>query len=173
MALVGNTLYVADTDAILKLRTRPGALSITAVGTKLVDLPAGTINHHWTKNVIANGDGSKLYVTVGSNSITPVENGIDKEEGRAAIWEVDVATGAHRIFASGLRNPNGLAAAGSKRRSRGQRWRQAAAEGRRVLWVAVQLPVSMSTTCSRNAPSWSRKRSRPTMRLGRTPRRLG
>ena len=76
--------------------------------TKLVDLPAGPLNHHWTKNLIASPDGSHLYVTVGSNS-NVAENGMDKEEGRAAIWEVDRSTGEHRIFASGLRNPNGLA----------------------------------------------------------------
>ena len=75
---------------------------------KVVDLPGGTLNHHWTKNVIASKDGSKLYVTVGSNSNVG-ENGMDQEEGRAAIWEVDRATGNHRIFASGLRNPNGMA----------------------------------------------------------------
>ena len=81
---------------------------ITGPGTKFVELPAGPINHHWTKNLIASPDGSRLYVTVGSNS-NVAENGIDKEEGRAAIWEVDLRTGRHRIFASGLRNPNGLA----------------------------------------------------------------
>jgi glucose/arabinose dehydrogenase len=69
-------------------------------------LPAG-INHHWTKNVIANADGSKLYVTVGSNSNIG-ENGLAAEEGRAAIWEVDAKTGEKRLFASGLRNPNGM-----------------------------------------------------------------
>jgi glucose/arabinose dehydrogenase len=74
----------------------------------VVELPAGLRNHHWTKNLIASRDGTKLYVTVGSNS-NAAENGIEAEEGRAAIWEVDLATGAHRVFASGLRNPNGLA----------------------------------------------------------------
>jgi glucose/arabinose dehydrogenase len=73
----------------------------------VVDLPAGPLNHHWTKNVIASRDGRRLYVTVGSNSNIG-ENGLDNEEGRAAIWEVDPRTGAHRIFASGLRNPNGM-----------------------------------------------------------------
>jgi glucose/arabinose dehydrogenase len=108
MALVGNDFYVADTDAILRFPYEPGQTSITAQGTKVVDLPAGPINHHWTKNLIASKDGSKLYVTVGSNSNVG-ENGIDKENERAAIWEVDPKTGAHRVLAYGLRNPNGLA----------------------------------------------------------------
>ncbi|HKP67562.1 MAG TPA: sorbosone dehydrogenase family protein [Casimicrobiaceae bacterium] len=108
MALVGNDLYVAATDALLRYRYEPGATSIAEPPAKLVDLPAGSINHHWTKNVIASRDGKKLYVTVGSNS-NVAENGLDNETDRAAIWEVDVATGAHRIFASGLRNPNGMA----------------------------------------------------------------
>ena len=108
MALVGNDLYVAATDALLRYRYEPGATSIEAPPAKVVDLPAGSINHHWTKNVIASRDGKKLYVTVGSNS-NVAENGLDNEKDRAAIWEVDVATGAHRIFASGLRNPNGMA----------------------------------------------------------------
>lgn len=107
MALVGNDFYVANTDAVVRFRYTPGQVSITEPGQKLVDLPAGTLNHHWTKNIIASPDGSKLYVTVGSNSNVG-ENGIDKEAGRAAIWEVDRQTGEHRVFASGLRNPNGM-----------------------------------------------------------------
>ena len=85
-----------------------GDTRITAAATVVVALPGGPINHHWTKNVIANKDGSKLYVAVGSNS-NAAENGFDAEEGRAAIWEVDRKTGAHRVFASGLRNPVGMA----------------------------------------------------------------
>ena len=108
MALVGDTLYVANTDAIIHFPYREGDRVITVPGVKLVDLPAGPINHHWTKNVIANRDGSRLYVTVGSNS-NVAENGIDAETGRADILEVDTANGQTRIFASGLRNPNGLA----------------------------------------------------------------
>src|SRR3954471_479167 len=108
MALVGETLYVANTDAVVRFPYKEGEQKITSKGVKVVDLPAGTRNHHWTKNLIASPDGSKLYVTVGSNS-NAAENGIEEEEGRAAIWEVDTQTGAHRIFASGLRNPNGLA----------------------------------------------------------------
>lgn len=107
MVLVGNDFYVADTDAVLRFPYVPGQPGITEPGQKLVDLPAGPINHHWTKNIIASPDGSKLYVTVGSNSNVG-ENGIDKEAGRAAIWEVDRQTGQHRIYASGLRNPNGM-----------------------------------------------------------------
>ncbi|MHB1246198.1 MAG: PQQ-dependent sugar dehydrogenase [Sulfuriferula sp.] len=108
MALVGNDLYVADTDALLRFPYHRGETSITAVGVKVVNLPAGPINHHWTKNVIASPDGARLYVTVGSNS-NAGENGMKNEIGRAAIWQVDLATGQSRIFAAGLRNPNGLA----------------------------------------------------------------
>jgi glucose/arabinose dehydrogenase len=108
MALVGDVLYVADSDAVVRFPYHPGETRIAAPGVKVVDLPAGPINHHWTKNVIASPDGSKLYVAVGSNS-NAAENGIAAEEGRAAIWEVDPATGNHRVFASGLRNPVGMA----------------------------------------------------------------
>jgi glucose/arabinose dehydrogenase len=107
MDLVGNTLYVANTDAVVRFPYREGETRITSAGEKVVDLPAGPRNHHWTKNLIASKDGSKLYVTAGSNS-NVAENGMAEEEGRAAIWEVDVASGTHRIFAAGLRNPNGL-----------------------------------------------------------------
>lgn len=108
MALVGDYLYVANTDAIIKFLYRTGDLQIVTLGEKLVELPAGLLNHHWTKNIIANLAGTKLFVTVGSNS-NVAENGMEAEVARAAIWEVDIKTGAHRIFASGLRNPNGLA----------------------------------------------------------------
>ena len=108
MTLVGNDLYVADTDRLLRFHYEVGDTAIKSQPIKVVDLPGGTVNHHWTKNVIASKDGSKLYVTVGSNS-NVAENGMDQEVGRAAIWEVDRATGNHRIFASGIRNPNGLA----------------------------------------------------------------
>jgi glucose/arabinose dehydrogenase len=107
MALVGSDLYVANTDAVLRFPYTAGATRITAPGVKLVDLPAGARNHHWTKNLIASPDGTKLYVTVGSNS-NVAEHGMEIEAGRAAIWEVDRKTGAHRIVATGLRNPNGL-----------------------------------------------------------------
>ena len=108
MALVGNDLYVADSDEVLKFTYTAGATSIAQPGVKVTDLPAGTINHHWTKNIIATPDGSKLYATTGSNS-NAGENGIDAEAGRAAIYEIDRATGTKRVFASGLRNPNGMA----------------------------------------------------------------
>jgi glucose/arabinose dehydrogenase len=108
MTLVGDNFYVANTDSIMRFNYSEGAKQITEPGEKVIDLPAGRINHHWTKNIIANADGTKLYVTVGSNS-NVAERGMAAEEGRAAIWEVDLATGTHRIFASGLRNPNGLA----------------------------------------------------------------
>ena len=107
MALVGNTFYVANSDAVVSFPYTPGATSITARPTKVTDLPAGPINHHWTKNIIASPDGTKLYATVGSNSNVG-ENGLDKEAGRAAIWEIDLATGQKRLFATGLRNPNGM-----------------------------------------------------------------
>ncbi len=107
MALIGDQLYVANADAVLRFPYQPGQTRITAPGVKVTDLPAG-INHHWTKNLIASPDGSKLYASVGSNSNVG-ENGMAAEEGRAAIWEIDVATGAKRQYASGLRNPVGMA----------------------------------------------------------------
>jgi len=107
MALVGNDLYVANTDSVMRFAYTPGATRIDSPGVKLADLPAGPLNHHWTKNVIASRDGSKLYATVGSNS-NAAENGLDKEENRAAILEIDRASGQWRVFASGLRNPNGM-----------------------------------------------------------------
>ena len=120
MALVGTDLYIANSNALVRFPYVAGATKITDKGSKVVDLPAGSINHHWTKNVVANADGSKLYVSVGSNS-NIVENGIAAEVERAAIWEVDPKTGAHRVFASGLRNPVGMA------------WDQ----DRNALWVSV------------------------------------
>ncbi|MBB1625772.1 sorbosone dehydrogenase family protein [Achromobacter sp. UMC71] len=107
MALVGDQLYVANADAVVRFPYQPGQTRITAPGVKVTDLPAG-INHHWTKNLIASLDGSKLYASVGSNS-NVAENGMAAEEGRAAIWEIDVTTGAKRLYASGLRNPVGMA----------------------------------------------------------------
>jgi glucose/arabinose dehydrogenase len=108
MALVGQYLYVANTDAIVRFPYMEGQREITEPGIKVADLPAGELNHHWTKDLVASRDGAKLYVTVGSNS-DHGENGIDKEDRRAAILEVDLADGQTRVFASGLRNPNGLA----------------------------------------------------------------
>ncbi|MDO8176971.1 MAG: sorbosone dehydrogenase family protein [Undibacterium sp.] len=108
MALVWSDLYIANSDALLRFPYQTGDLQIKSAGTKLLDLPAGPINHHWTKNLIASPDGSKLYVTVGSNSNVG-ERGMEVEAERAAIWEVDIKRGAHSVFASGLRNPVGLA----------------------------------------------------------------
>jgi glucose/arabinose dehydrogenase len=105
---------------VLAFPYHEGDTRITVAGRKIVDLPAGTINHHWTKNVIASRDGRKLYVTIGSNSNVG-DNGIAAEEGRADIWEIDPATGTHRVFASGIRNGNGMD------------W----APGSDTLWVAV------------------------------------
>ncbi|MEJ0037522.1 MAG: sorbosone dehydrogenase family protein [Gammaproteobacteria bacterium] len=108
MALVGNDFYVANSDAVVLFPYVPGATKLQGRGQIVAKLPAGPINHHWTKNVIASPDGSKLYATVGSNS-NVAENGLPAEEGRAAIWEIDPRTGNHRVYASGLRNPNGMA----------------------------------------------------------------
>ena len=107
MAVAGGRLYVANTDAVVSVAYQNGATSVSETPVRLTDLPAGTLNHHWTKSLIASRDGAKLYATVGSNS-NIAENDMDKEDGRAAIWEIDRATGAKRLFATGLRNPNGL-----------------------------------------------------------------
>jgi glucose/arabinose dehydrogenase len=106
MVLVGEDFYVANTDAIVKFPYHDGDIKITTPGVKLADLPAGRINHHWTKDLTASPDGTKLYATVGSNSNIG-ENGIEAEANRAAVLEVDRASGQWRVFASGLRNPNG------------------------------------------------------------------
>jgi len=118
MALIGDSFYVADTDAVLRFSYKDGDTSLGGRGEKVIDLPAGTLNHHWTKNLIASPDGAKLYVSVGSNS-NAGDNGMAVEKDRAAIWEIDLKTGRHRIYASGLRNPNGMG------------WRG------NTLWVAV------------------------------------
>jgi glucose/arabinose dehydrogenase len=107
MVLVGRDLYIANTDAILRFPYVGGETQITDPGVKIADLPAGPINHHWTKNLIASQDGSRLYATVGSNS-NVAERGMEHETDRAAILEIDPATGRKRVFASGLRNPNGM-----------------------------------------------------------------
>ncbi|HUQ83884.1 MAG TPA: sorbosone dehydrogenase family protein [Gemmatimonadaceae bacterium] len=120
MTLVGSTLYVANTDALVRFPYADGQVIVAARGEKVTDLPGGRLNHHWTKNVIASADSTRLYVAVGSNS-NAAENGMLAEEERAAIWEVNAATGEHRVFASGLRNPVGMA------------WEPET----RALWVAV------------------------------------
>ncbi|CAN7720545.1 sorbosone dehydrogenase family protein [Rhizobium sp. LjRoot98] len=107
VAWIDNTLYVAATDAILAYPYALGQTEITAQPKMLTPLPGGPIDHHWTKDLALSPDGRFLYVSVGSNS-NIVENGIEAEKNRAAIWQVDRQTGAFRVFASGLRNPNGL-----------------------------------------------------------------
>jgi len=106
MALVGSTLYIANADALVAVPYREGATTIPERPRKIADLPAGR-NHHWTKSLVASRDGSRLYVGVGSNS-NVAEKGLAEEENRAAILEIDPATGATRLFASGLRNPVGM-----------------------------------------------------------------
>ena len=107
MALVGETLYVANADGIVRVPYKTGTTEITEAPQRVAPLPAG-LNHHWTKNIIASRDGGKLYATVGSNS-NVAENGMENEVDRAAILEVDLKSGTTRLFASGLRNPNGMA----------------------------------------------------------------
>jgi glucose/arabinose dehydrogenase len=106
MALIGDSFYVANADAVVKFRYANG--EIAGQGEKVTDLPGGPLNHHWTKNIIASRDGKRIYGTVGSNSNVG-ENGMEREAGRAAIWEIDLDTGKKREFATGLRNPNGMA----------------------------------------------------------------
>ena len=106
MALVGPTLFIANADGIVKVPYEAGQTSAAAPPTPVTDLPAGA-NHHWTKNIIASADGRRLYATVGSNSNVG-DNGMEAEQGRAAIWEVDLPSASKRLFATGLRNPNGL-----------------------------------------------------------------
>ncbi len=108
MALVGNDFYVANADAVVRFPYETGQTTITAQGVRLTALPGGPINHHWTKSLIASPDGTRLYVGVGSNSNVG-ENGIPAEAERAAVWEINRATGEHRVFASGIRNPVGIA----------------------------------------------------------------
>ena len=107
MALAGDRFYVANADAVVRFPYRGGETSITEAAVKVADLPGGSLNHHWTKSLLANRDGSRLYAGVGSNS-NIAENGMDKEVDRAAILEIDPATGSSRVFASGLRNPVGI-----------------------------------------------------------------
>lgn len=120
MTLADGELYIANTDSIVAVPYLDGDIEATTTPKKIVDLPAGPINRHWTKDVIASADGKKLYVTVGSNSNVG-ENGMDAEKNRAGVLEIDLATGQHRVFASGLRNPNGIS------------WNPDSGE----LWVAV------------------------------------
>jgi glucose/arabinose dehydrogenase len=107
MTLVGDTLYVANTDGVVSFPYRSGQTAVEGTGTKVFDLPGPPINHHWTKNVVASPDGRRLYATVGSNS-NAGDNGMAAEQGRASVWVYDIASRQARIYASGLRNPNGL-----------------------------------------------------------------
>ena len=107
VTLLGSDLYVANTDAVVRFPYVEGQTEITHPAEKVVDLPAGPINHHWTKSLVASPDGTQLFVGVGSNS-NIAEHGLDKEAGRAAIHQIDVETGKSRVFASGLRNPVGM-----------------------------------------------------------------
>lgn len=111
MTLIGNDLYIANTDSIVRYHYEPGDLAINTKRyppEKIVDLPAGDINYHWTKNIIASQDHLKIYITVGSNS-NIAEKGFDQEKNRASILVLDLKTRKLEVFASGLRNPNGLA----------------------------------------------------------------
>jgi hypothetical protein len=121
---VGDRFYVANTDAVMEYPYASGQTRIDGPGRKLTDLPGGPLNHHWTKSLIASLDGTRLYATVGSNS-NAAENGMAAEEGRAAIWEIDRAAGAKRLYATGLRNPNGMA------------WVTPPGGGAPVLWTVV------------------------------------
>jgi len=107
MTLVGETLYVANADGVVSFPYAAGQTAVAGAGSPVFALPGGPINHHWTKNVVANPDGTKLFATVGSNSNIG-ENGMENEAGRAAIWEYDIASAKARVFATGIRNPNGL-----------------------------------------------------------------
>lgn len=106
MTLIGEDLFIANADALVRFTYKQGDLALKGNAEKVVDLPAG-INHHWTKNVVANPDQTKLYISVGSNSNIG-ENGMEIEQGRAAIWEYELSSKTMREFASGLRNPNGM-----------------------------------------------------------------
>ena len=108
MVLVGNYLYVADTDAVVRFAYESGDVELHDEPQQVVALPAGSINHHWTKSLVASPDGKALYVGVGSNS-NAGENGLDAEKERNAVWKIDLPSGAHRVFANGLRNPVGMA----------------------------------------------------------------
>ncbi len=107
MTLIGDFLYVANSNGLMRFPYKTGDLKISDPGVKVLDLPAGPINHHWTKNILASLDQSKIFITIGSNS-NVAERGLEAEKDRASIWEYDLESGAHRVFASGLRNANGL-----------------------------------------------------------------
>ena len=108
MALIGKTLYVANTDAVLAFPYTDGALKISDKGRKIVNLPHGAPNNHWVRNLLASPDGKYLYVSIGS-ATNIADEGLEIETNRAAIVEIDLTTGDNRVFASGLRNPVGMA----------------------------------------------------------------
>jgi glucose/arabinose dehydrogenase len=107
LAMIGNAIYVANQDALVRFDYQPGQTRAAAPPTKVTDLPSA-INHHWTKSLAASADGRYLYVGIGSNS-NITERGMAVELDRAQVWQIDAATGAHRPFATGLRNPTALA----------------------------------------------------------------
>lgn len=108
MTLVEGELYVANTHDVLRFPYMTADTVVSAQGIESLDLPGGPIKQCWTKKIFASAYGAKLYVSVASNS-NIVGNGIDNDPGRAAFWRIDRATGASRVFASGLRNPVGMA----------------------------------------------------------------
>ena len=181
MALVGNDFYVANTDAVVRFPYEEGQTEISEPGEKVVDLPAGPINHHWTKNLIASPDGSLLYATVGSNS-NVAENGIDGGEGRAAIWEIDPRDRPlSRVRIRPAQSQwHGLGAGDRRALDRGERARRNRqrpgarlhdlGQGRRLLRLALQLfrPACRRARASRRGPIWWRRRSCRTTRSGRT-----
>jgi glucose/arabinose dehydrogenase len=144
MALIGDQLYVANTDALIRYTFHVGSLQPESAGTKVIDLPAGPINHHWTKNILASEDGKKLYITVGSNS-NVMENGAAQEVDRARILQLDLTTNQIRSYATGLRNPNGMdwqpesKSLWTALNERDELGIYDGGQGRRVLWVAIQL----------------------------------
>ncbi|MFD2817109.1 PQQ-dependent sugar dehydrogenase [Paracoccus aerius] len=107
LAQIGNFIYVANQDAVVRFDYTEGQTQASGPPVTLTDLPKA-INHHWTKAMTASADGRFLYVGIGSNS-NITERGMEAEEDRAMIWQIDAQTGAHRPYATGLRNPTALA----------------------------------------------------------------
>jgi len=120
MLVIGNWFYVANTDALMRFPYDREQNKVTGAGVKLIDLPAGKHNRHWTRNIIANADNSKIYISVGSGS-NVAENGIDDDKGKAAIYEINPDGSGLRAYASGIRNPVGMG------------W----APGTKTLWTSV------------------------------------
>ena len=181
MALVGDQLYVANTDALVRFPYRPGQERITEPGEKVTDLPGGALNHHWTKSLIASPDGQRLYVGVGSNS-NVAENGIEAERERAAVWEIDPATGQHTVYASGLRNPVGLAwepVTGALWTSVNERdeigsdlvpdYMTSLSPAGSMAGPTATMATTWTTGSSRQQPDLVARRSSRTMRWARTP----